>query len=127
MYYLLKMQTNTWVPSELIYDKEDTFMVSEYSLYGQPVRCLIPEQEDLPVAVIIHVLGHGDWVFFNPYAHYLRSSMIPRILNKMDLVEDGELKTILTSAHKQASDIMHNIIEREFCFCGEPKYGAKHC
>ena len=104
----------TWCVGDLIVDRDENYNVSLYRLGGIPVRCLIIEDDDTPIAVIIHILGHGDWVFFDKPEYYSRS-MIPRILNKWALhqestVEETErVQKILSKAHAHASKIMVNI------------------
>jgi hypothetical protein len=106
--------STTWCVGDLIVDKDENYNVSLFRLGGIPVRCLTVEDADTPIAVIIHVLGHGDWVFFNMPEFYSRS-MIPRILNKWSLhkestVEETErVQEILSKAHGQASKIMASI------------------
>ena len=102
----------TWCVGDLIVDKDQNYNVSLRRLGGIPVRCLTIEDDDTPIAVIIHVLGHGDWIFFHiPYSR----SIIPRILNKWALhqestVEETErVHEILAKAHTQASKIMESI------------------
>ena len=107
--------STTWCVGDLIVDKDENYNVSIYRLDGIPVRCLTIEDDDTPVAVIIHILGYGDWVFFNiPYSR----SMIPRILNKWALhqestVEETErVQEILAKAHTKASGIMERIVTK---------------
>jgi hypothetical protein len=106
--------STTWCVGDLIVDKDENYNVSLYRVGTIPVRCLTIEDDDTPVAVIIHVLGHGDWVFFNLPEYYSRS-MIPRILNKWALhteatVEETErVQEILSKAHAQAEGIMARI------------------
>jgi hypothetical protein len=104
--------STTWCVGDLIVDKDENYVVSIYRLGTIPVRCLTVEDDNTPVAVIIHVLGHGDWVFFNiPHSR----SMIPRILNKWQLhqestVEETErVQEILSKAYTQATGIMERI------------------
>jgi len=104
--------STTWCVGDLIVDKDENYNVSLFQLGGIPVRCLTVENDDVPIAVIIHVLGHGDWVFFNiPYSR----SMIPRIINKWMLhkestvEETARVQEILSKAHTQASKIMAEI------------------
>ncbi len=104
----------TWCVGDLIVDKDENYNVSLYQLDCIPVRCLMVEDDDMPVAVIIHILGHGDWVFFSLPTDYSRS-MIPRILNKWSLhqestVEETErVQDILSKAYAKASEIMARI------------------
>ncbi len=104
----------TWCVGELIVDKDETYNVSLYRLGTIPVRCLVIEDDDTPVAVIIHILGHGDWVFFDKSEYYSRS-MIPRILNKWALHQEStveetkRMQEILAKAYTQATGIMKRI------------------
>jgi hypothetical protein len=106
--------STTWCVGDLIVDKDENYKVSLYRLGTIPVRCLTIDDDDTPIAVIIHILGHGDWVFFN-MPHYYSRSMIPRILNKWALhqestVEETErVQAILSKAYNQASKIMASI------------------
>ena len=108
--------STTWCVGDVIVDKDDNYNVSLFRLGTVPVRCLTVEDDDTLVAVIIHVLGHGDWVFFH-MPHYYNRSMIPRILNKWALhqestVEETErVQEILAKAHTQASKIMESIMK----------------
>ncbi len=104
--------STTWCVGDLIVDKDENYNVSLFRLGTIPVRCLTVEDDNTPVAVIIHVLGHGDWVFFNiPYSR----SMIPRILNKWMLHQEStpeeteRVREILEKAYVQASGIMECI------------------
>ena len=104
--------STTWCVGDLIVDKDENYNVIIYRLGGIPVRCLAIEDTNTPIAVIIHVLGHGDWVFFNiPHSR----SMIPRILNKWTLYEEStveeteRVQAILTKAYNQATKIMASI------------------
>jgi hypothetical protein len=106
--------STTWCVGDVIVDKDENYIVSLYRLGGIPVRCLMIGDDDTPIAVIIHVLGHGDWVFFNiPHSR----SMIPRILNKWMLHQEStveetkRVQEILSKAHAQASKIMASISE----------------
>ena len=106
--------STTWCVGDLIVDKDENYNVSLFRFGGIPVRCLTVEDDDVPIAVIIHVLGHGDWVFFKTPEYY-SMSMIPRILNKWTLHEEStveetkRLQEILSKAHDQASKIMAGI------------------
>ena len=109
--------STTWCVGDLIVDKDENYNVCLYRLGGIPVRCLMVEDTDTPIAVIIHILGHGDWVFFNMSENYSRS-MIPRILNKWSLhqestVEETErVQEILSKAYGQAYKIMECILKK---------------
>ena len=106
--------STTWCVGDLIVDKDKNYNVSLHRLGGIPVRCLTIENDDTPIAVIIHVLGHGDWVFFNESEYYSRS-MIPRILNKWTLHQEStheetmRVQDILSKAQVHASKIMASI------------------
>ena len=105
---------STWNIGEMIVDKNVNYDVSIYWLDGIPVRCLTTS-DDIPIAVIIYVLGHGDWIFFNP-STFDYMSMIPRILNKWHMHQEStyeetkRVQEILSNAYAQAAEIMDRIV-----------------
>lgn len=104
----------TWCVGDLIVDKDDNYSVALCRLDNIPVRCLTVEDDNVPIAIIIHVLGHGDWVFFELPEYYSRS-MIPRILNKWALHQESTLEEtarvqeILSKAYVKAAGLMKRI------------------
>ena len=76
------LATSTWKLGDIIFDIENIYHVSFYKLDGIPVRCIM--YEDNPIGVIFHILGHGDWIYFNSKT-IASNSTIPRVLNQWNM------------------------------------------
>lgn len=106
---------STWNIGEMINDKDDNYDVCIYLLDGIPVRCLMTSGNDIPIAVIMYVLGHGDWIFFKSEKDIYKS-IIPRILNKWHMhkessfEETAHVQEILSKAHAQSARLMERIL-----------------
>jgi hypothetical protein len=105
---------STWKNSELIFDTEDIYHISFYKLDGIPVRCIISMYDDFPVGVIFHILGHGDWIYFNSNS-VASNSTIPRVLNQWNMYtaetseETERMKTILSNVYDYAKNITYRM------------------
>jgi hypothetical protein len=105
--------TTTWKIGQRIVDTDVIYHVSFYKLDGIPVRC-INSIHNFPVGVIFHILGHGDWIYFNSNS-VASSSTIPRILNQWYLhkestdIETKQVREILSTARAQAAEIMKKL------------------
>jgi hypothetical protein len=103
--------TTTWKIGQHIFDT-DIYHVSFYHLHGIPVRCLI--SNNVPVGVIFHILGYGDWIYFNSNSVAITST-IPHILNQWNQhkeitkEETERVQEILSRAHVQAVELMNQI------------------
>ena len=71
----------TWKNGEIIYDNYENYEVVTRQMNGKPVRFLTVEDDTVPIAVILHLFGRGDWVWFDPAYLSTSKSMIPTILN----------------------------------------------
>ena len=107
--------TTTWKLGQHIFDTDDIYRVSFYHLDGIPVRCLMTRYDNFPVGMIFHILGHGDWIYFNSNS-IANSSILPRVLNKWKTYtaetsgETERLHEILSKAYVQAAKLMNQII-----------------
>lgn len=125
--------TTTWKVYQTIIDNEHIYHVSLFDMEGRPVRCLTSMYDNVPIAVIIHIIGHGDWIYFDTALKYLPTTTLPRILNhwrfyKADTEEETNyVKKILYTAFIQASALMQRINEEHTCVCGNPNHGASRC
>lgn len=72
---------NNWKEGEIIYDKDENYEVVTRELSGNPVRFLTVDEDTAPIAVILPLVGRGDWVWFDPSYLSTAKSMIPTILN----------------------------------------------
>ena len=93
--------SNTYQLGEIISDNQDTYYVSFYRLEGIPVRCITGMYDETPVGIIFHILGHGDWIYFNSNTVAINST-IPRILN----LYTEEIQPIFVKAINQARYLM---------------------
>ena len=80
LYSVFKM-ANSWKDGEIIYDKDENYLVVTRQLSGKPVRFLTLDEDTAPIGVILHLFGRGDWVWFDPAYLSTAKSMIPTILN----------------------------------------------
>jgi len=71
----------TWKAGEIIYDKDENYIVVTRHFSGKPVRFLTVDEDTSPIGVILHLFGRGDWVWFDPTYLSTAKSMIPTILN----------------------------------------------
>ena len=126
--------STTWRVHQTIFDDAgNIYNVSLYKLDGLPVRTITTMYDDSPIGVILHVFGHGDWIYFDNALKYATTSTIPRILNRWrtysaDTVEETEeFQEMLSKAKIQASDLMYRINNQEFCTCGQLNHGSSRC
>jgi hypothetical protein len=123
----MNITTTTWrVGQTIIDDTVGIYNVALYKLDGLPVRTITTMYDDSPIGVILHLFGHGDWIYFDNALTYAIKSKIPRILNHCKTYEP-EVKEMLSNAKTQASDLMYRINNQEFCTCGELNHGSSRC
>ena len=127
-------KSTTWrVGQTIIDDAGNIYNVSLYNLDGLPIRTITTMYDNSPIGVIIHLLGKGDWIYFDNALTYATKSTISRILNRWrtyssDTVEETEeIQHMLYKAKIQASDLMYRINNQEFCTCGQLNHGSSRC
>jgi hypothetical protein len=104
---------NTWAVGQTISCSDVTYTIGLIAINDVPVRCLIVPYTNIPCAIILHVLGHGDWIYFHRSAP---SKEFPRILNNWQtyqgttIKETQEVQQILISKLYYAIRIMKKII-----------------
>jgi len=118
--------SNIWRLYQTVIDEKHIYYVSIFKLEGIPVRCLTSMYDDAPIAVIMYIIGYGDYIYFDNSLKYLSSTTLPRVLNHCKYSNDYEEK-LLSSAFVQASNLMHQINNNEICVCGKPNHGASRC
>jgi hypothetical protein len=130
----MDFKSTTWrVGQTIIDDTGGIYHVALYKLDGLPVRTITTMYDDSPIGVILHLFGHGDWIYFDNALTYATASTIPRILNRWrtysaDTVEEtDEFQEMLSKAKIQASDLMYRINNQEFCTCGQLNHGSSRC
>ena len=101
----------TWAVGQQLYYSGIMYKVGIYKLHGIPIRCLQSQFTTIPCAIILHIIGHGDWVYFientenNPYEDF------PRVLNNWHTFRDStcektiQLQSKLVMALQQAKKI----------------------
>ena len=106
---------NTWEEGEIIYDKDENYQVVTRDLFGKPVKFLTVEEDNIPIAVILHLLGRGNWVWFDHSYLSTAKSMIPTILNNWEnyqcTTEEETVRTryVLSIYAKIGQDFMDKI------------------
>jgi hypothetical protein len=101
----------TWAVGQTISLDVD-YTVGIYIINGIPIRCLFNQTSKIPCAIILHVLGYGDWIYFHNFTPIKKNS---RVLNHWQtyqgktIKETQEVHQLLISKLYYAKSIMKKI------------------
>jgi hypothetical protein len=123
---------NTWKVGQKITCSDIEYQVEIYKLDGIPIRCLADPSTPIPCAIIMHILGHGDWTYFDDFSpRKNQREGFPRVLNDwreqggFTLEETIQIQENLTSALRQAIYLFEQINQREICTCRRPRHEGR--
>ena len=94
---------NTWKVGDSIHGVNISYTVGITTINSMVVRCLFLPEENMPCAVIWHIIGHNDWVFFSDTCEENHRLGVPQILNS---INEGK---VFIDAEKSARKIMNQI------------------
>ena len=106
--------STTWAVGHTISCLDKEYTVGICNINGIPIRCLFDPSTKMPCAIILHILGYGDWVYFHTC---IPSKEFPRVLNNWQLyrgntiTETQEVHQLLIYKLYYAVRIMKKITE----------------